>query len=387
MITKNKFYLKMIFTACICAIILTGCGSKYTVEEKSLVENQKENQETLENGVNRTSMEKSMEFSDESTEKIPEIVEVDWSEYFNGLNGTAVIYDASNKKYTFICLLPEHLEGDYWTAVELGIHEAIATYSDFNTSVKINYYDPYDYHSFVNASEAILALQPDGVMMAPTAPQYTKGFTDRLQASDIPYIYIDSNIKNVPPLAFFGQNSRQSGYFAARMMMLLARDEKEIVIFRKIHEGIVGSNQQENREIGFRQYMEEHHPSYNILELDLHAERNDEDNEMLDEFFRSHPTVKNGITFNSKVYIIGEYLQSHGKKDFNLIGYDLLDRNVACLKEGSVFFLIAQQPELQGANGIKALCDHLIFKKEVTCINYMPIDLLTVETIDYYHNK
>ena len=41
-----------------------------------------------------------MEFSDESTEKIPEIVEVDWSEYFNGLNGTAVIYDASNKKYT-----------------------------------------------------------------------------------------------------------------------------------------------------------------------------------------------------------------------------------------------------------------------------------------------
>lgn len=52
----------MIFTACICAIILTGCGSKYTVEEKSLVENQKENQETLENGVNRTSMEKVWNF-------------------------------------------------------------------------------------------------------------------------------------------------------------------------------------------------------------------------------------------------------------------------------------------------------------------------------------
>ena len=140
---------------------------------------------------------------------------------------------ASNKKYTFICLLPEHLEGEYWTAVELGIHEAIATYSDFNTSVKINYYDPYDYHSFVDASETIITLQPDGVMVAPTAPQYTKGFTDQLHTLDIPYIYIDSNIKDVPPLAFFGQNSRQSGYFAARMLMLLARDEKEIVIFRK----------------------------------------------------------------------------------------------------------------------------------------------------------
>lgn len=294
---------------------------------------------------------------------------------------------ASNKKYNFICLLPKHLKGEYWTAVETGIHEAITTYSDFNTSVKINYYDPYDYHSFVNAGKAILALHPDGVMVAPTVPQYTKGFTEQLHAMNIPYIYIDSNIQEVPPLAFFGQNSHQSGYFAARMMMLLARDEKDIVIFRKIHEGIVGSNQQENREIGFRQYMEEHHPSCNILELDLHAEHNDEDNAMLDDFFHTHPTVKNGITFNSKVYIIGEYLQSHGKKDFNLIGYDLLERNVACLKEGNVSFLIAQQPELQGANGIKTLCDHLIFKKEVTCINYMPIDLLTVETIDYYHSK
>lgn len=294
---------------------------------------------------------------------------------------------ASNKKYAFACLLPLHEKGEYWTDVETGIHNAVETYSDFNVAVHLSYYDPYDYHSFAEASGQILALEPDGVMFAPTVPQYTKPFTDELTQHNIPYIYIDSNIKDVPPLAFFGQNSRQSGYFAARMMMLLARDEKEIVIFRKIHEGIVGSNQQENREIGFRQYMKEHHPSCTILELDLHAERNDEDNEMLDEFFRTYPTVKNGITFNSKAYIVGEYLQSRGKKDFNLIGYDLLERNVTCLKEGSISFLIAQQPELQGANGIKALCDHLIFKKEVTCINYMPIDLLTVETIDYYHSK
>ena len=72
------------------------------------------------------------------------------------------------------------------------------------------------------------------------------------------------------------------------MTMLLALwMKRKSLIFRKIHEGIVGSNQQENREIGFRQYMKEHHPSCTILELDLHAERNDEDNEMLDEFFRN----------------------------------------------------------------------------------------------------
>ena len=30
------------------------------------------------------------------------------------------------------------------------------------------------------------------------------------------------------------------------------------------------------------------------------------------------------------------------------MGYDLLQRNVDCLKQGSIFFLIAQQPTLQG---------------------------------------
>lgn len=296
---------------------------------------------------------------------------------------------ASNKKYTFACLLPLHEKGEYWTEVETGINNAIVTYSDFNVAVQLFYYDPYHYHSFGKASRHVLELAPDGVMFAPTAPQYTQPFTDKLIEYDIPYIYIDSNIKEAPALSFFGQNSRQSGYFAARMLMLLAgEDVQEIVVFRKKNEGIVGSNQQERREIGFREYMQAHCPDCHIRELDLHADkRNSEDSRMLDEFFREHPAVKNGITFNSKAYIIAEYLQKKPEKSFNLMGYDLLQRNVNCLKQGSISFLIAQQPALQGFNGIKALCEHLILKKEVTRENFMPIDLLTKENIEFYYNK
>ena len=42
---------------------------------------------------------------------------------------------ASNKKYTFACLLPLHEKGEYWTDVETGIHNAVETYSDFNVAV------------------------------------------------------------------------------------------------------------------------------------------------------------------------------------------------------------------------------------------------------------
>ena len=51
---------------------------------------------------------------------------------------------ASNKKYAFACLLPQHEKGEYWTDVETGIHNAVETYSDFNVAVHLSYYDPYD---------------------------------------------------------------------------------------------------------------------------------------------------------------------------------------------------------------------------------------------------
>ena len=87
---------------------------------------------------------------------------------------------ASNKKYTFSCLLPQHEKGEYWTAVEAGIQDALVAYSDFNISVNLSYYDPFDYHSFGDVARNILEQKPDGIMFAPTVPQYTKPFTEEL---------------------------------------------------------------------------------------------------------------------------------------------------------------------------------------------------------------
>ena len=74
----------------------------------------------------------------------------------------------------------------------------------------------------------------------------------------------------------------------------------------------------------------------------------------------------------------------HKRHDFHLMGYDLLTRNVACLREGVIDFLIAQQPTLQGYSSVESLCNHLILKKKVKECNYMPINLLTIENIDFY---
>lgn len=75
--------------------------NNHSAEEKISVENEKaEEQETAEIKSRSNSIKADTENSTESVEMEPEIVEADWSKYFNGLNGTAVIYDASNRQYT-----------------------------------------------------------------------------------------------------------------------------------------------------------------------------------------------------------------------------------------------------------------------------------------------
>ena len=60
---------------------------------------------------------------------------------------------------------------------------------------------------------------------------------------------------DLKPLSFWGQDSFCSGYFAAKMLMLIASNEKQIMLLKQVKNGRVTSKQQRNREVGFRHYM------------------------------------------------------------------------------------------------------------------------------------
>lgn len=115
----------MVYLAVVCAILLAGCSVDQSTEEKSSMQNayveekQKEPENMMleidkgekpeagsvsaemETAADSVSVEADTEDSagNMATEE-PEIVEADWSGYFNGLNGAAVIYDVSGGRYT-----------------------------------------------------------------------------------------------------------------------------------------------------------------------------------------------------------------------------------------------------------------------------------------------
>ncbi len=53
------------------------------------------------------------------------------------------------------------------------------------------------------------------------------------------------------------------------MLMLIAQKEESIMLMKQTKDGKMASRQQENREVGFRHYMEENFPNIKILEVNL----------------------------------------------------------------------------------------------------------------------
>ena len=160
------------------------------------------------------------------------------------------------------------------------------------------------------------------------------------------------------------------------------------MLMKQTKDGKMASRQQENREVGFRHYMEENFPNIKILEvnLPLDEERKRYDH-ILEKFFNEHPEVHHCITLNSKAHIVGKFLLKTHRHNVQIMGYDVVHKNADCLREGSISFLIAQHAYQQGYFSVDSLFRAIVLKKKVEPVNYMPIDLLMRENIDFYHRS
>ena len=168
---------------------------------------------------------------------------------------------AHNKEYNFYCLMPKHESEAYWEEVEEGQLHACEMRRDFNVHAHMYYYKRKDEQSFKECYEAILEANPDGVVVVPAKLEVTRKFTDQLHERSIPFIMLDSYMPDLRPLAFYGQDSFASGYFAAKLLMMIASKEKSIMLMKQTIDGVhVASKQQDNREVGFRHYMKDHFP-------------------------------------------------------------------------------------------------------------------------------
>ncbi len=295
---------------------------------------------------------------------------------------------ASHNVHQFAAILPMHEVDSYWARVESGLIDGVRRFNDFKISFKIFRYDPFNAESFKYECQSLLDSNPDTVIIGPIFNyNIMANFTARLDERDIPYALLDSNWPEFNHRVFYGQDSLRSGAFSGRIMSLAVNaDTQKIALFKVLGEGRVASRQQMNREVGFRKYMEENCPHIEIVDLNLYVYDKQGMRAIMREFFTGNPDIRHAVSFNSSVHIIADFLRLEMPEHphVTLLGYDALDANVECVRNGSVDFLIAQHPQSQGLNCFRSMFNSCVLKMVLPRDHYMAIELLTKENIDFY---
>lgn len=291
---------------------------------------------------------------------------------------------ASKRTIRLLAVIPAFQKGDYWEKIESGILRGAKEFSDFRVVVQILYYSQYSIESFCKIMDKVLNEHPDGMLLAPSLKSVTFEFTSKMDQMKIPYVFVDSNIEGTNSLAYYGQHSYQSGCLVAKLLLAQRPDIKEIAVFSFYHVGQKPANQISQRMSGFSSYILEKKSGCKLHRATLEVENEEKNTKEMYRLFFDNPDIEGAVIFSSRSYVVAEFLEKYKLNHITLIGFDLLEKNIAFLKNNTISYLISQRPEEQGYKGIKALSDYILFKKQVNPINYTPIDILTQENIDFY---
>jgi len=280
---------------------------------------------------------------------------------------------AFNKKFRFLVFLPKNEGLEYWQAPIEGIEKAAEEFSRFGVSIDYHFYK-YDSTSFKKMAAKVLKLECDGLLFAPIFKEDSILFLEEFKKKNIPIVMIDSNIKETQGVSYIGQDANQSGYLAGRLISFAKKEENKVLII-KITREIENTSVYLQRIKGFYSFFKEHKDltKFKFTEINI----KDSDVKKLDtNIFEGVDSI---FIPNSRIHIVAQFLKEKKIKGIRIVGYDLLKKNIHYLEEGTIDFLINQNPEEQGYLGISHLYKKIVLKEEVEETFYMPLEIIIKE--------
>lgn len=295
---------------------------------------------------------------------------------------------ASRKLYNIAVLIPRvSEETDYWQAPLKGIARAAQELHEFGIRTHHHLFDLNNKASFEQAVDKLLATadKVDAVLLAPMFNEESVRFLQYCREQAWPFVLINSDIPEQESLCYIGPELRQSGYLAAHLMRYATGDEDQLLIVNISHE-LDMHHHLLRKEEGFRACFADHQARNTIHKLDIHQTDYDSVQMHLNRVLHEYPDIRAVFTTNSRVSTVARFLESSGKSDLLLVGYDFLSENLEHLKRGTIDFLMCQKPEEQGYRAIMTLYRHLVLSARVEKTHYMPIDIITRENYQFYSN-
>lgn len=291
-------------------------------------------------------------------------------------------------KQFFICtLFPQaKTSQNYWSLPLTGVEQFASNYKDFGIEIEAHEYSLFEEDSFTEQAHIIAEKNPDGVVLAPLFEKESIQFAQLLDEKKIPYVFIDANIPSQSALTYIGPESGTSGFIGARLLNTLLAPADNILVVN-MAKGVDNSAHIGVVENGFRNFFKEHQqsPDRKVFTLTIPSSEESDIARELTKFYIKNPDIKGVFVTNSMASAVSKFHRTH-ELDIKLVGFDLVESNVEELKNGGIEFLISQSPVFQGKRAIQTLFDFFVYRKEPSLVQYVPIDVIMKENVDYYIN-
>ena len=288
------------------------------------------------------------------------------------------------KQFVICSLFPQPItQQHYWSLPKKGVKQCAHSLRDFGIVLESHTYSLFDETSFIDNSNAILDKNPDGVILAPLFEKESISFITRLEEKGIPYVFIDANIPKQKNLSYIGPDSKVSGFIAGKLLNSITTDTDILIV--NMGKGIENSAHASVVQSGFLDFFNstDRKIKRKISSITIPSTEKEQVVRELTKYYLKNPGTGGVFVTNSNAHLISKYHTDH-ELDIRVLGFDMVGENVVEMKNGGIDFLISQRPVFQGVQAVQVLFDLFVHDKTPPKIQYVPLDIIIKESVDYY---
>ena len=289
---------------------------------------------------------------------------------------------ASKKSYNISALVPKGT-GDniFWNNHIEGIKNAVASLQPFSVNVRFYLFELNNEKEFTEQTRQLLSDGADAVILAPVLKYEAQEFCGKLDLMNIPYVFIDTFIKDTNCLAFIGEDAYQGGRIAASLIDFGLHEDKDILIVN-ISKNLDNTQHLNSRNQGFLSYFMDAGKNTGLkISVEIPSYSQEAIDSKLDPIFTNNPGIGAVMVSSAKTHAIARYLESKNRRDIILVGYEVFDKNIQYMKKGFIDFLIRQRPHEQGVKAVEKLFHYLAHNRVPDKKEYQPVDIVNRETL------
>ncbi len=293
----------------------------------------------------------------------------------------------SAKPVRIAALIPNPHADPFWLQPYQGILRAAKAVEHYSVQVDVYQFDLFNRDSFTQLAQQLLETNPDGAIVPALFLLEATRFLDACHRSGIPYALFNTEIARNDDsfVCYIGQDSYHSGVLAGKLLNFGIEPDATVLLLH-LEKEVANALHLVSKEQGFRDFFASV-PERRIKVIEHSFEGFDEPVQLetfIARLLQETPKLGGIFVTNSRAWRLAECLVRLRMPHIKMVGFDLIPPNVEFLHRNVVDFLINQNPTRQGFLSIVNLFNHLVLKKEQEKLQYLPLDIVMTENVQYY---